>query len=105
MPQWIKVCATDEVEPEDVAQVVAGNRHLAVYRSEEGEYFATDAYCTHEGAPLCDGFVMDGIIECPRHNGRFDYRTGRALGAPAIVDLRTYAVALRDGYVHVSLEE
>ena len=39
---------------------------------------------------LADGLVMDNIIECPKHNGRFDYRTGEAKGAPVCVNLRTY---------------
>ena len=42
-----------------------------------------DGLCTHEQAHLCDGLVMDHVIECPMHNGRFDIRNGRALRAPA----------------------
>ena len=39
--------------------------------------------CVHARAPLlADGLVMDHIIECPKHNGRFDYRTGEGKGAP-----------------------
>lgn len=103
MREWIRVCSTDALEPDDVLGVDAGGRALAIYRSESDEWFATDGYCTHEAAPLCDGFVMDGIIECPRHNGRFDYRTGEALSAPALVDLKTYPVIVRDGHVHVAI--
>jgi len=32
---------------------------------------------------------MDYIIECPKHNGRFNYRTGAAKGAPVCVNLYT----------------
>ena len=56
------------------------------------DYYATDGHCTHEQTLLCDGLVMDDVIECPKHNGRFDYTTGKALGAPVLVDLRTYPV-------------
>ena len=48
----------------------------------DDEYYATDGLCTHEQVHLADGLVMDNIIECPKHNGRFDYphrcRQGRA---------------------------
>ena len=42
--------------------------------------FATDGLCTHEKVHLADGLVMDDIIECPKHNGRFNYKTGRGQG-------------------------
>ncbi len=104
MSQWIRACAVDSIDVEDVAPLVVGERHLAVYHSEEGEYYATDGHCTHERALLCEGLAMDGVIECPRHNGQFDYRSGRALGAPVLVDLRTYPVSVRDGYVYVDID-
>ena len=61
-----------------------GGRTFAIYRSPEDEYFATEGLCTHERVHLADGLVMDEIIECPKHNGRFDYKTGQARGAPVV---------------------
>ena len=46
---------------------------------------------------------MDGVIECPKHNGRFDYATGKALGAPAIVDLTTFPVKVENGTVLIEI--
>jgi 3-phenylpropionate/trans-cinnamate dioxygenase ferredoxin subunit len=60
--------------------------------------------CTHEQAHLADGLVMDDIIECPLHNGRFDYRTGEAMGAPVCVDLKTYLVRVENGRVLIDLD-
>ncbi|MEM7320194.1 MAG: Rieske 2Fe-2S domain-containing protein, partial [Pseudomonadota bacterium] len=57
--------------------------------------------CTHEQVHLADGLVMDFEIECPKHNGLFDYRTGAALRAPVCEDLGTYEVRLEDGRVKV----
>ncbi|MGO4839409.1 Rieske 2Fe-2S domain-containing protein, partial [Rhizobiaceae sp. 2RAB30] len=59
--------------------------------------------CTHEQVHLADGLVMDEIIECPKHNGRFNYKTGVARGAPACVNLRTYAVRVDAGKVFVQI--
>ena len=47
---------------------------------------------------------MGDIIECPKHNGRFDYKTGEVKRRPACVDLRTYPVMVADGRVHVSID-
>ena len=93
----------DEIDPEDVIPFEHGGRDYAIYRSPEDAYFATDGHCTHEKTLLCDGLVEDGIIECPKHNGRFDYTSGKALGAPVLVDLRTYPVKVEGGTVYVDL--
>ena len=39
---------------------------------------------------LADGLVMDFEIECPKHSGAFDYRTGEAIRLPPCVNLQTY---------------
>lgn len=104
MTTWVRACSVDDIDDEDVIPFTAGGRDYAIYRSERGEIFASDGHCTHERTLLCDGLVLDGVIECPRHNGRFDFRTGRALGAPAIVDLKTYPVKVEDGYVHIDTD-
>ena len=44
------------------------------------------------------------IIECPKHNGRFNYQTGEAKGAPVCVDLRTYKVKVEGGKVFVAID-
>jgi 3-phenylpropionate/trans-cinnamate dioxygenase ferredoxin subunit len=46
---------------------------------------------------------MDNVIECPIHNGRFDYTTGKALGAPVCVNLKTYPVKVEGGQVLVEI--
>ena len=79
-------------------------RSFAVCRSEDGQYHAIDGLCSHEKVPLGDGFVFGHALECPRHQGRFDIRTGKALRAPACVDLRTYPVRIEDGAVFLGLD-
>ena len=80
-----------------------GDRTFAVYRSPEDEYYATDGLCTHEKIHLADGLVMDNVIECPKHNGRFDYTDGSALGAPVCENLQTYLVKVEDGQVFINI--
>lgn len=100
---WIEVCAADEIDEEDVIRFDHAGRTFAIYRSPEDTYHATDGLCTHEKIHLADGLVMDHVIECPKHNGRFDYRSGEAKGAPVCVDLRTYPVKVEGGTVFIGL--
>ena len=103
MAQWIAACATDDIDPEDVIPFDHGGNAYAIYRYLDGAYYATDGHCSHEQTLLCDGLVMGDVIECPKHNGRFDYTSGKALGAPVLVDLRTYPTKVIDGTVHIDV--
>ena len=76
---------------------------FAIFRSADGEFFATEGYCTHERNCLADGLVMGDIIECPKHNGRFNYKTGQAKGAPVTVNLKTYPIKVEGGAVFVDI--
>lgn len=100
---WVEVCAADEIDEEDVVRFDHAGRTFAIYRSPEDTYHATDGLCTHEKIHLADGLVMDHIIECPKHNGRFDYKTGEAKGAPVCVDLKTYPVKVEGGTVFIGI--
>jgi 3-phenylpropionate/trans-cinnamate dioxygenase ferredoxin subunit len=104
MSNWVKACEINDVENEDVIRFDHGGKTFAVYRSPDDSFYATDGMCTHEKVHLADGLVMDHIVECPKHNGRFDYRTGEARGAPVCVNLRTYPVKVEDGAVFLGLE-
>ena len=100
---WVEACAADAIEAEDVVRFDHGGRSFAIFRSPDDKYYATDGLCTHEKVHLAGGLVMDNIIECPKHNGRFDYRTGQAKGAPVCVDLKTYPVKVEAGKVFIAL--
>jgi 3-phenylpropionate/trans-cinnamate dioxygenase ferredoxin subunit len=103
MNGWIEACAPNAIDEEDVIRFDHGSKTYAIYHSPDGKFFATDGLCTHESVHLADGLVMDHIIECPKHNGRFDYTTGQAKGAPVCVNLRTYKVKVEDGKVLIDL--
>ncbi|MCB1447209.1 MAG: Rieske 2Fe-2S domain-containing protein [Rhizobiaceae bacterium] len=103
MTEWIAACAEGDIDEEDVIRFDHGGRTFAIYRSPDDRYYATDGLCTHEKVHLADGLVMDDIIECPKHNGRFDYRTGEAKGAPVCIDLVTYPVKVEDGQVYIGI--
>jgi 3-phenylpropionate/trans-cinnamate dioxygenase ferredoxin component len=96
---WIDAGAADSISLEDVRPFDHDGKSYALYRTADDRYFATDGLCTHEYAELADGFVQGTIIECPLHNGRFDFVTGEAKGAPACINLVTYPVKVEGGRI------
>lgn len=106
MSDWIDACGTDDIDEEDVIRFDHDDgRSFAIYRSGAGDFFATDGLCTHERVHLADGLVMDDTIECPKHNGQFNYKTGQATRLPACENLKTYPVRIVDGRVQIQLSE
>lgn len=54
---------------------------------------------------LEDGMVIDCVIECPLHGGRFDICTGKALSAPVYEDLRIYPVKVDGDRIYVQIDD
>lgn len=102
MSSWIEVCAFDDIDDEDVVRFDHAGKTYAVYRLN-GAAFASDGLCTHEKVHLADGLVMGNVIECPKHNGRFNLTTGKALGAPVCVNLQTYPAKVEGGKVFLNI--
>jgi fatty acid desaturase/nitrite reductase/ring-hydroxylating ferredoxin subunit len=86
-----------DLEIGKVRRVDVGDRSFAVYRLADDEYAVTDGVCTHGRTHLAGGLVLDcQTIECPKHNGRFDIRTGEPLRQPAKFALASYEVDIID---------
>lgn len=94
----------DHLDEDDVVKVVVGDLEIALYNLG-GEFFATELICTHAYASLADGYIEDGLIECPLHAGTFDIRTGEAVGPPCTERLRTYDVVVDGNQVFVRIPD
>lgn len=92
---------SDLVEDEPLA-VRLGDEQIALYRLD-GEVYATHNVCTHQFALLSDGYMEDGCIECPLHQGKFDIKTGAAMCAPVTEPIRVYPVKVEGDQIMVDL--
>ena len=71
--------------------------------NDAGEIFALDDTCSHETASLSEGWVENGVVECPLHAGRFDVRTGAATAPPCVDAVKTYPVRRAGDEIQVRL--
>jgi 3-phenylpropionate/trans-cinnamate dioxygenase ferredoxin component len=101
---WIETCAVEDIDQEDVMRFDHGDRTFAVYRTDKNEFFASDGFCTHQKIHLAEGLVTGHVIECPKHNGRFDVKTGEPKRAPVCVKLITYPVKVEAGKVYIKID-
>jgi naphthalene 1,2-dioxygenase system ferredoxin subunit len=99
---WATVAQRSKLAEGEVLGVEVGDKPIAIY-NVDGEFYATDNICTHAFAMLSDGWLDGDCIECPLHAGRFDVRTGKALGPPVDEDIKTYPVRIAGDDIQVKI--
>jgi len=97
--EWVVAGPESEIAVNDVRRCDVGGATFAVVKTADGRCSVVDGLCTHGKAHMADGFVDGDIIECPKHNGRFNAITGAAVATPARVAIRVYETRVRDGVV------
>lgn len=102
---WVDVCAVADLDEQDVRGFAHAGKVYAIYRLDGDTYYASAGLCTHENVELAGGLVIDGCIECPKHNGRFELETGKPVRRPVKTDLAMYPVERRGDRLFVQIKD
>ena len=102
MSQFEEACALADVPVNGALGVVVGGVDVAVVRTDD-EVFAIHDECSHAAIPLSEGDVEGCEIECWLHGSRFDLRSGKPLGLPAIDPVPVYACKVDADVVYVDV--
>jgi 3-phenylpropionate/trans-cinnamate dioxygenase ferredoxin subunit len=98
MSAWVRVGTRSDLLPGEHLIVWDGDTAIAVYNID-GQLYAVEDLCTHDGGELAGGPVDGFEVECPRHGGRFDLRTGEVTCPPAFDPIATFPVKEEDGAI------
>ena len=102
MSDFIKVADTSDIPMGRALVVVVGDRRIALC-NVDGQFYAIDDLCTHDGGALDQGELQGDVIECPRHGARFNVSTGKVLALPAVKPLNTYPLKVEGSEIRVAL--
>ncbi len=99
--EWHRVLDAKDLPEGRVTTVAAGHKSVALVHYE-GQFSALDNHCPHQGGPLGEGSIENGLLRCPWHG--FDYcpLDGKSPGFDD--EAITYALEIRDGEIFVGVE-
>jgi 3-phenylpropionate/trans-cinnamate dioxygenase ferredoxin subunit len=103
MSEWIDVIAANALTEGDHVVVDVDGVAVAVFKLD-GQFYALEDVCTHDGAEIAGGTRDGEVIICPRHGARFCIKTGAVLSPPAYEDIPKMAVRVMNGQVQVKDE-
>lgn len=96
---WHRALAADELPEGRVSQVTCENWTVCM-TNVGGTYAALDNRCPHQGGPLGEGSIENGMLRCPWHGWDFDPLSGKPPGG-FDDGVQTYPVEVRDDGVYV----
>ena len=105
--QWNAICAVDDILPDTGVCALVENRHVAVFRVGETQFYAIDNVDPKSGASvLARGLVGSlgdrVVVASPLYKNHFDLATGECLEAPE-QSVQAHAVRSQAGRVFVAL--
>ena len=100
---WVEACQAADLRSGEVVRFDHDRKTFALYRDQGGELYATDGICTHGNAHLSEGLVKGKMIECSKHNGRFNLTDGSPARAPICRGLATYPIEQAGGRIRVNV--
>jgi 3-phenylpropionate/trans-cinnamate dioxygenase ferredoxin component len=103
MTTWQTVGSAADIPPERVAVFRIGDHDVAVC-NVNGQFYAIDDLCTHDGGSLDQGELEGEEIECPRHGARFNVTNGDAVQLPAFEPVETHDVRVDGTTLQVGVE-
>lgn len=104
---FVTLALVDDVPTNEVRSFEYNGERIAIYNCD-GQWYATDAICTHSYYDLGQGGFVDPddcSVECPLHGARFDIATGAVLALPAYGPLAVYAVTVQGEQILVDLPD
>ena len=92
---------TSDIPPGKMLLVESEGKTILV-ANENGNYFAMDDTCTHQGANLSEGTLKGSTVTCPWHGSTWDCKTGKLIAfASQLKDLTSYKVTVESDSVFV----
>jgi nitrite reductase/ring-hydroxylating ferredoxin subunit/uncharacterized membrane protein len=96
------VVMPDHLAEGQLQRVLVEEQPILLVKIDE-QIHALGAVCSHYGAPLSEGKIIGGAIECPWHASRFSLEDGSVVQGPACDGIPVYDCRMVDGQVQIKI--
>lgn len=100
MSEWVDAVAENALSDGEHVVVDVDGTEVAVFKLD-GQFYAIEDVCSHDGAEIASGKLEGDVIVCPRHGARFCIKTGAVKAPPAYEDIACFPVRIVSGRVQV----
>ncbi|MBA4778396.1 MULTISPECIES: nitrite reductase small subunit NirD [Pseudomonadota] len=79
--EWLDIGPVEQIAPGTARTLpVRGADEIAVFRTQNNEFYALVNKCPHKQGPLSQGIIHGNVVTCPLHSWNISLQTGEALG-------------------------
>jgi 3-phenylpropionate/trans-cinnamate dioxygenase ferredoxin subunit len=100
MAEWVTVAGVSEIPPGEFKVVDVDDATVAIFNLD-GEFYAIEDICTHDGGTLTGGMIDGEEIECPRHGARFNIKSGEVTAPPAYEGVYAFPLRVQDEVIQI----
>jgi 3-phenylpropionate/trans-cinnamate dioxygenase ferredoxin subunit len=104
MSNWVNVIDQFVLSEGEHVVVNVDDTEVAIFKIE-GEYYAIEDVCTHDGGELASGSIEGDEIVCPRHGARFCIKTGAVKSPPAYEDIKHFLLRIENGMIQIKSDD
>ena len=103
MAEFVRVANPSDIPAGQGRMFEVGGRQVAVF-NVDGQFYAIDNVCEHQGGPLAEGELDGCIVTCPWHGWTYDVTSGASPDDPD-TRVQHFEIKVQGGDVLVSVPE
>ena len=106
--QWYVVGKSSDFVKNKPYKARIWNKNYVVWKNNDGNYNALDDVCSHKGASLSAGKIVNNNVMCPYHgyefncNGTLTHVPGICFHPSPVYDLPKYDIVDKNGWVYIN---
>jgi 3-phenylpropionate/trans-cinnamate dioxygenase ferredoxin component len=89
-----KIAKVHEIQDGKIYSFSWKHLDIAIVKTN-GEYYAFEDVCSHDGGSISEGVLDGDKVICPRHFAEFSMKSGEALSMPATENISVFPVRVQ----------